>query len=139
MKRNVSSLYPTNAFTILFLSIGFLFFCNLPSLAQQSYQQGKLSNASITFRGSADEQLIFNLSVENVVDSKIGVVILDENGGRIFKGTFKGTKIQKLFKLPEDAYSLTFIINNFAEKSIQQFKINTQRRYVEDVTITKSF
>ena len=136
MKCNVSSLKPL---TGLFFSIVIFLLSAVNSSAQQIYQTGKSTNASITFRGSTNEKLLFNLSVVNAADSKIGVMILDENGERIFKGTFRGTKIEKLFKLPEDMYSFTFVISNFTEKSVQQFKINTQRRYVEDVTITKNF
>jgi hypothetical protein len=137
MKRNVRSLFPAKALTNLILAAVVLFLSALNSSAQQPYHQVKFKNGSITYRGSADQSLIFNLSVENAADSKIGVIILDENGERILKRTFQGKKIEKLFKVPEDTYTLTFIISNPAEKFEQQFKINTRRRYVEDVTITK--
>jgi hypothetical protein len=107
------------------------------SSAQQSYPQVKFRNGSITYHGFVDDKLLFNLSVQNKADSKLAVVILDENGDRIFRGTFKGKKIEKLFKIPGDTYSMTFIISDPEDKSERHFKIHSKRRYVEDITVTK--
>lgn len=139
MKRNVGYRFSAKlSFRNLFLVTAIVLFSGLNASAQQSSRSVNFKNGSITYNGSVDQKLVFTLSVENSTDDKIAVTILNEQGERIFRGTFHGKKIDKFFKLPDDNETLTFIISNPADKSVQQFKINTERRYVADVTVTKT-
>ena len=105
--------------------------------AQAKYGTKKKKNAEVKYIGSADDQVMFNVSYNNPTNNKFVVTVLDEDGTKLFQSVYNDKKFDKRFKLPKtDKTKLTFEIRNNREIELKQtFEINT--RIVEDVVVTK--
>ena len=105
--------------------------------AQAKYASTIEKNAEVKYIGSADDQVMFNVSYNNPTNNKFVVTVLDEDGTKLFQSVYNDKKFDKRFKLPKtDKTKLTFEIRNNREIELKQtFEINT--RIVEDVVVTK--
>jgi len=94
-------------------------------------------NTEVKYVGVSGDAVLFNVSVDNPTGSKFSVIVLDEDGTKIFQEIYTDKKFDKRFKLPKsEKNKLTFVIRNFKTADVTQtFEINT--RFVEDVIVTK--
>jgi len=94
-------------------------------------------NTEVKYVGVSGDAVLFNVSVDNPTGSKFSVIVLDEDGTKIFQEIYTDKKFDKIFKLPKsEKNKLTFVIRNFKTADVTQtFEINT--RFVEDVIVTK--
>lgn len=131
---SVSSVKATLVFfmaAIMFLLSGF------HSTAQDSAHNVKFKNGSFTYLGMVDEEVIIGLLLDNQRSKKIAITIMNDSGDRIFHQIFNGKKIARNFKIPAEMGTLIFIVDDSGEKDPHQFKIHTERRYVDEVLVTK--
>jgi hypothetical protein len=96
------------------------------------------SIASVTYLGSANEQMSFGLKYENETGEKYVITILDSEGVTLFDGSFSEKNFNKTFKVPVEIGNLTFIISNYKNRAEKKFSVTTERRLVEEVYVTKS-
>lgn len=94
--------------------------------------------ASVSYLGSANDQMSFGMKYENETGEKYAITIIDSEGITLYDGTFSEKKFNKTFKVPAEIGNLTFIISNAKNRSEKKFQVTTERRIVEEVYVTKS-
>lgn len=114
-----------------------ILFCNLSSFAQQPSHQINFKNGSIAYQGVEGDELIFKVNIENNLQRKISLVILDNSGEKIFTRLFSEKTISKKFRIPAGTGPVTFVISDRAGKKDQQFKIIADQRYVSEFSIKR--
>jgi hypothetical protein len=95
--------------------------------------------AAIKYVGTADDQLIFKLEIENSVNDSYSIKIRDEEGNTFFEERFRDKKLTRRFAIKkEDAGELlTFIIKSSRDQQVETFQIDRNVRMIEDLVITK--
>lgn len=106
--------------------------------AQQIADSSIKPTASVSYLGNHNDQLSFLLKYETYNGGKFNVSITDADGNTLFNEVFSDKKFSKIFKTPLETGSLTFIISNPKNKNEKKFQVNTERRMVEEFSITKS-
>ena len=82
--------------------------------------------------------LSFNVKYSNPTGNTFSLVVLDENGDQLFKGSYGDKNFDKTFKLPKSEVSkVTFVIEDTKQGSKEKFDVNINTRVVEDVTVSK--
>ena len=104
--------------------------------AQESHKVS-FPDGSFTFNGNVGDHLIFHLKLANSESDKIIVSISNNRGDKLFHSAFKEKAISKIFRISDELETLTLTVSNTNKKTEQQFKINAQRRYVDDVLVTR--
>lgn len=94
--------------------------------------------ASVSFLGYNYDQLSFLLKYETANGEKFNVAITDADGNSLFNEVFSEKKFSKIFKTPLETGSLIFIISNPRNRDEKKFQVSTERRLVEEFSITKS-
>lgn len=94
--------------------------------------------ASVSYLGYHDDQLSFLLQYETATNEKYTVTINDAEGHALFNQSFSDKKFNKIFRTPSETGNLTFIISNAANKEEKKFQVSTERRMIEEFSITKA-
>lgn len=105
--------------------------------AQQT-PSGISNEASVTFIGRNESQLAFNIRYENSNAEKFQLAVYDAGGNLLFSENYTDKKFSKVFKAPSEIGKLTFVITNLKAKTELKFEANTERRFVEEVSVTKA-
>jgi hypothetical protein len=136
MKKNLVTVKTIvrNAFFVSFLTVLSVISVHAQTVADTTSP----APASVTYLGSANEQMAFNLKYDNAAGEKYAITILDSEGTTLFVGTFSEKNFSKTFKVPSEIGNITFIISNPKNKSDKKFAVTTERRMVEEVYVTKS-
>ncbi len=95
------------------------------------------SAAEVKYIAGKDGDMLFNVVYNNVNGQRFSVIVLDEFGNEIYQNCFSDKKFDRKFKLadPESTSSLTFIIRNYGDNSIQRFQVDSRNRLIEDVEV----
>ncbi len=93
----------------------------------------------VTYLGSGEEEMSFNMKYENAVGDKCRVTVLDSNGEILFDEVFSDKKFNKTFKVPSELGKLTFVVRNMKTKAQKKIDISTERRFVEEVSVTRVY
>lgn len=97
---------------------------------------GKLE---IRYAGLDNNELSFSVKYNNPTGNSFNLLVLDENGENLFKGTYSDKKFEKKFKLPKtEINNLTFLIQAGKETFKEKFDVNISTREVEDVIVRKN-
>ena len=96
-----------------------------------------VSQPVVTYLGSGDEQMSFNLKYDNVAGTKYLVTVLDSEGEPLFDQVFTDKKFNKTFKVPVEMGKLSFVVRDVKTKLQKKIEVNTERRFVEEVSVTR--
>jgi outer membrane phospholipase A len=94
--------------------------------------------ASLSYLGTANDQMAFVLKYANESGEKYAVTIKDKEGIVLFDGTYTDKVFSKTFKIPTDMEDLIFVISNAKNRAEKKFQVSTERRVVEEVYVTKA-
>ena len=100
----------------------------------------KSSNASqsfLTYAGTVDGHMNFLLNYDNELAEKFFVIIADANGKVFFEEVYSEKKFNRIFSIPVEAGNITLTITSFKNKSDKKFQVTTERKLVEEVTVSK--
>ncbi len=104
-------------------------------------QAGEVKSAtplgSVTYLGSADDQMSFIMSYENDSNEKYVITIADADGIALFEAVCSEKKFLKTFKVPSDAGNVTFSVSSYRNRSEKKFVVTTERRIVAEVVVSK--
>ncbi|MBS1563156.1 MAG: hypothetical protein JST39_02155 [Bacteroidetes bacterium] len=95
------------------------------------------SQPVVTYLGSGEEQMSFNLRYENLSGTKFLLTVLDDSGEVLFDQVFTDKKFSKTFKVPSDLGKLSFVIRDLRTKEQKKVLVSTERRFVEEVSVTR--
>jgi hypothetical protein len=93
----------------------------------------------VTYLGSGEEEMSFNMKYDNASGERCVVTILDSNGEILFDQVFADKKFNKTFKVPSELGNLTFVVRNIKTRAQKKIAISTERRFVEEVSVTKVY
>jgi len=96
--------------------------------------------AMIKYLGIVQEQLLFNVDIENKNAERCRIVIQDEHGEVFYKQDFKGDRFAKTFginKAEIEGKNLVFILVKGKARHEHVFHVSTNTRVVEDVVVAK--
>jgi hypothetical protein len=95
------------------------------------------SAAEVKYLAGKDGDVLFNVVYNNVTGQRFSVLVVDEFGNQIYQHTFSDKQFDRKFKLadPESTSSLTFVIRNYGDNSVQRFRVDASNRLIEDVTV----
>ena len=102
--------------------------------AQKSF--APLQN-SLTYAGTVDGHMNFLLNYDNELGEKFFVLIADSNGKVFFEEVYAEKKFNRIFIIPVEAGNITLTITSFKSKNEKRFQVTTERRLVEEVTVSK--
>lgn len=118
----------------LVLIIAVLMFTTFTASAQKS------TNAvqpTLTYAGTVDGNMNFLLNYDNEVAEKFIVFIADANGKVFFEEVYSEKKFNRIFSIPVEAGNITLTITSFKNKSDKKFQVTTERKLIEEVTVSK--
>lgn len=95
------------------------------------------SQNSLTYAGTVDGHMNFLLNYDNELSEKFFVFIADANGKVFFEEVYADKKFNRIFSIPVEAGNITLTITSFKNKNEKRFQVTTERRLVEEVTISK--
>jgi hypothetical protein len=94
--------------------------------------------ANVTYVATSNQSLFFDVKVENVEGEKFVIIVKDDNGTTLYRGSSSEKDFKKRFILPKsDSGKLTFNIKSESGVKSETFEINTNTRVVEEVTVKK--
>ena len=97
-----------------------------------------VGKTEVSHLASDSESLLFEVKVENTSGEKFYVLVKDESNNTLYRGSFSDKDFTKKFRLPKsESNHVTFIIKGESGVTAQTFQINTSRRVVEEVVVTK--
>jgi len=106
-----------------------------PVSAAITENEGK---AIVTYVATGNESLLFDVKVDNAEGEKFTIVVKEENGTTLYRGSFYDKDFKKRFILPKtDSNKLTFHIKSESGNKSESFEINTSTRIVEEVVVKK--
>jgi len=79
----------------------------------------------------------FLLNYDNELGEKFFVLIADSNGKVFFEEVYAEKKFNRIFSIPVEAGNITLTITSFKSKNEKRFQVTTERRLVEEVTVSK--
>lgn len=92
---------------------------------------------SLTYAGTVDGHMNFLLNYDNELGEKFFVLIADVNGKVFFEEVYSDKKFNRIFSIPVEAGNITLTITSFKNKSDKKFQVTTERKLVEEVTVSK--
>jgi hypothetical protein len=95
------------------------------------------SAAEVKYIAGNNGDVLFNVVYNNATGQRFCVIVLDEFGNQLYQNFFSDKKFDRKFKLadPESTNSLTFIIRNYGDNSVQRFHVDASNRLIEDVEV----
>lgn len=99
---------------------------------------GGVGKTNVTYVATGNESLYFDVKVENAEGEKFVIVVKDEIGTTLYRGSSSDKDFKKRFILPKtDSGKLTFHVKSESGIKSESFEINTNTRVVEEVTVRK--
>ena len=97
-----------------------------------------VGKTNVTYVATGNESLYFDVRVENAEGERFVIVVKDDNGTTLYRGSSSDKDFKKRFILPKtDSSKLTFHIKSESGIKSESFEINTNTRVVEEVTVKK--
>ncbi|MFL9481710.1 hypothetical protein ACI6Q2_02960 [Chitinophagaceae bacterium LWZ2-11] len=96
--------------------------------------------AAITFLGSNQDGLVFNVKYDNTTANVFTVVVTDETGEVLYQDSFKDKQFDKKFLLPKSdvAKKISFAVKSDKGTISQNFNIDITTKVVEDVVVSRN-
>ena len=105
--------------------------------AANAQKSTSAAQSSLTYAGTVDGHMNFLLNYDNEVAEKFFVIITDANGKVFFEEVYAEKKFNRIFSIPVEAGNITLTITSFKNKNEKRFQVTTERRLVEEVTVSK--
>lgn len=108
-------------------------------LAQQNPGDAPASN-QIKYLGVIEDQLLFNVNMENENTERCRIIIQDEQGEVFYKQDFKDEKFAKTFGIDKneiEGKNLVFVLVKGKARHEHVFHVSTNTRVIEDVVVAK--
>lgn len=118
----------------LVMFIAFTLFTVTAANAQKSIAP---TQNSLTYAGTVDGHMNFLLNYDNELGEKFFVLIADASGKVFFEEVYADKKFNRIFSIPVEAGNITLTITSFKNKNDKRFQVTTERRLVEEVTVSK--
>lgn len=118
----------------LVLTLAVLMFTAASANAQKSTNA---TQSTLTYAGTVDGHMNFLLNYDNELAEKFFVIIADVNGKVFFEEVYSEKKFNRIFSIPVEAGNITLTITSFKNKNEKKFQVTTERRLVEEVTVSK--
>jgi hypothetical protein len=81
---------------------------------------------------------LFNVKIENTAGEKFTILIKDDMGTTLYRGTFSDKEFNKKFQLPKtDHNRFVFTVKSDSGNKTESFEVNSSTRVVEDVVVKK--
>jgi hypothetical protein len=121
-----------------FTAAGLLLFTVATTNAQTTTSASTDKNAEVTYVGTQEDVILFNVSVANPNGNKFSIIVTDNEGNQLFEEVYNDRKFDKRFRLPKsETGKLTFVIRNFKDASDDVHSFAVSNHVVEDVVVTK--
>ena len=94
----------------------------------------------IKYLGLVEEQLLFNVDIENKNTERCRIIIQDEQGEVFYKQDFKNERYAKTFGINKgeiEGKNLVFILVKGKNRYEHVFHVSTNTRIIEDVVVAK--
>jgi hypothetical protein len=96
------------------------------------------SRATITYVANGGETLIFDVKVNNEDGEKFTIVVKDDKGTALYRGSYYDKTFKKRFILPKtDTNKLTFLIKSESGAQSETFEINSKTSVIEEVSVRR--
>lgn len=108
-------------------------------LAQKSLSEQPTSTL-IKYLGLVEDQLLFNVDVDNKNTERCRIIIQDEQGEVFYKQDFKEDRYAKTFGIDKgeiEGKNLVFILVKGKTRHEHVFHVSTNTRIIEDVVVAK--
>src|SRR5580704_19245772 len=120
-----------------FTAAGLLLFTVATTNAQTTTSASTDKNAEVTYVGTQEDVILFNVSVANPNGNKFSIIVTDNEGNQLFEEVYNDRKFDKRFRLPKsETGKLTFVIRNFKDASDDVHSFEVSDRIVEDVVVS---
>ena len=124
-----------------FLLVAFFLVSLLPQnvLAQENPSEPPAASL-IKYLGLVEDQLLFNVDVENKNTERCRIIIQDEQGEVFYKQDFKNERFAKTFGINKgeiEGKNLVFILVKGKNRHEHVFHVTTNTRIIEDVVVAK--
>ena len=97
-----------------------------------------VGKTNVTYVATGNESLYFDVKVENAEGERFVIIVKDDSGTTLYRGSSSDKDFKKRFILPKtDTSKLTFHIKSESGVKSESFEINTNTRVVEEVTVKK--
>lgn len=92
----------------------------------------------VTHLYSDQESLVFEVKVANASGEKFYVIVRDDNGSTLYRGSFTDKDFTKKFRVPKsDTNKIVFSVISKSGANTETFEINTSMKVIEEVSVTK--
>lgn len=92
----------------------------------------------VTHLYSDQQSLVFEIKVENASGEKFYIIVKDDNGSTLYRGSFTGKDFAKKFRVPKgDSNKIVFNVISKSGANTEVFEINTSTKVIEEVSVTK--
>lgn len=136
MKRSNSS-SPLAQIVRAFFITSVILLGSFRNFAQQPSSHVNFENGYISYESVQGDEVVLDLHMENILQRKISILIVDAAGEKIFSRTFRDRNIRKKFRISAGTGLLTLIISDPVAKKEQQFKIATNQRHVGEFSVKR--
>ncbi|THU40238.1 hypothetical protein FAM09_10235 [Niastella caeni] len=98
----------------------------------------KAAQMEVSMAGSTDVEILVEVKVSNAEAKRLILVIENERGDELFRKEIDKAGFHSRLRFPKDNYISEYTIKLKAgNKPVEQYKIATTSRMVEDITISK--
>jgi len=84
-----------------------------------------------------NNQVYFMVKYANESGQKFDVIVNDESGENLYRGTFSGKDFNKVFKAPADNGKLVIIIRAGKAKDDQKFEIKSEAKTIQQAYVKR--
>lgn len=106
--------------------------------ATVSNDKDGIGKTAVTYVSADAETLSFDVKVANTNGEKFTILVKDENGTTIYRGSFSDKDFKKRFILPKsDSNKLTFHVKAESGNNTESFEVNSNTRLVEEVVVKR--
>lgn len=106
--------------------------------ASVSNDKDGIGKTVVTYVSADGETLSFDVKVSNAAGEKFTIVVKDDNGITLYRGSFTDKDFKKRFVLPKtDSNKLTFQVKSESENKSESFEINSNTRIIEEVVVKR--
>jgi hypothetical protein len=97
-----------------------------------------VTNVAVNHVSTTADKLVFNVKIVNAEGKKFSIIVKDTDGNTLFHNSYSDKKFNKLFQLPKsDDGKYKFIIKDDSGAQPQTFEVNSNVRFIEEVSVRK--
>ena len=125
------------------LILGAFFLLTFAMADAQGIQSGAQpkDTAAVSYLGSDEDMIVFNVSYPNPEGNKFQVIIRDQDGAQLYHDYFSARSFYRQFRLPKgDKQKIAFVIRDKSgAETVKTFEVNVNSRYIREVAVKKIY